>query len=280
MKKDCAYTGELLRKYLRGHVFRPQKNRVERHLESCVLCRSEFEALKRKEETRQFLREISPETGILSRFKKGFSRVVARVAKLVYRPLWIAVLVLLAGAVYYYAVTPTPLDVELESIVKTAPSGTESTAAASTPVVISAPAATAPAPVAEPLMVTITLAPEKERTAIRRINEAMRNFIQLRSNKFSADVREITGALTPDELLTFLTRIKPTGKLSYNRSRVDAHPETQQLSFILMLKRAPETAKKPAAPAKSVKSRATATATEPVPVSASPAPAPADTAPR
>jgi predicted anti-sigma-YlaC factor YlaD len=38
MKKDCAYTRKSLRKYLHGHLFKPEQIRVERHLRSCVMC--------------------------------------------------------------------------------------------------------------------------------------------------------------------------------------------------------------------------------------------------
>jgi hypothetical protein len=277
MKKDCEYTGKLLKKYLLGHLFKLQKNRVERHLKSCVVCRSEFEALKRIDETRQFLKDVTPEEGILSRLKKGFS-AAARLKKIIYRPLWVAGIALLAAAGTYYVVTPTPLDVELESIVKTTPSTTVSTAIGSSPVVISAPAATVPASAGEPLMITITLAQENERKSIRRINEVMREYDQLWGKKFSDTVREISGSLTAKELLTFFSRIKTTGTISYNRSRIESQPKAQPLPFVLTLKRAPQTAKNPAAPAKPVKRRMDAVDAAPAPAPAPPVTAPTPSA--
>src|ERR1700693_4077665 len=155
-KKECTYTVRSLEKYLHGHLFKPQKMRIDRHLKSCVVCKSQFEALKHREETRRLLKDITPAEGIVPRMREGLSSAV-RLKKVLYRPLWIAGIVLVAAAVYHFAITPTQLDVELDSIVKTMPSSTAPTAAApavvkeSAPAVVKQPVA-APAPAVEPLM--------------------------------------------------------------------------------------------------------------------------------
>ena len=53
MKKDCAYTRKSLRKYLHGHLFKPEQIRVERHLRSCVMCYTEYQALEQAAEANQ-----------------------------------------------------------------------------------------------------------------------------------------------------------------------------------------------------------------------------------
>ena len=89
MKKDCAYTRKSLRKYLHGHLFKPEQIRVERHLRSCVMCYTEYQALKQAAETKQYLKDITPPEGIVQRVQAGVSGL-AKLKKILYRPLWLA----------------------------------------------------------------------------------------------------------------------------------------------------------------------------------------------
>ncbi|HSB33876.1 MAG TPA: hypothetical protein VLG39_05435 [Nitrospirota bacterium] len=127
MNKECEETRKNLPKYLQGHVFRTRRGRIERHLDQCVICRSEFEALRRTEETREILRDIDAPGGVVGRVKDGVF-ALGKIRKLLYRPLWIAAILLAASAVVYYLVTPHQLAREIDSIVKSEP--TPSTPAA------------------------------------------------------------------------------------------------------------------------------------------------------
>lgn len=279
MKKECVYTRKSLGKYLHGHLFKLQKMRIDRHLRSCVVCRSEFDALRRKEETRLLLKDFAQDGGVLQRVTEGFSGLT-RLRKVFYRPLWIALIVVFAAAVYSYMITPRQIDLEIESIVKTAPTGTVHSAA-----IASAPAATAPAtkvlpaassaPAVDPLTVAIAIAPEEENAAIRRINEIMRGHAQLRKNKFSDEVREISGTLTARELQTFFNRIEETGRISYSRKRFESFPGAQQIPFVLKLKLKPaDRSEKKQAPPVSTASTPTEIAVPAPPAVAPPAQAP------
>jgi len=280
MKKECEYTRRSLGKYLHGHLFRPQKMRIDRHLRSCVVCRSECEALKRVEETRLFMKDFEPAGGVVQRMTEGVSSL-ARLRKIFYRPLWLALIVVFAAAVYSYVVTPRQLDVELESIVKTSPISTTAASAVHSATIPSAPAATAPAamavpaaapaPVVEPFMVTLTVAPENEKTAIRRINEVMRGHAQLRKKKFSDEVREIAGTLTAKELLTFFNRIEDSGRVSYSRKRFESFPAAQPIPFVLKLKSAARAAERPASPVRTTPTPSAAPVSSP-PVRPAPKP--------
>jgi hypothetical protein len=127
MNQECEETRKILPKYLQGHVFRIRRGRIERHLDQCVICRSEFEALRRSEETRQLLRDINATGGVVGRVKDGVF-ALGKIRKLFYRPLWIAVIALAAAAAVYYLATPHQLAREIDSIVKSEP--TPSTPAA------------------------------------------------------------------------------------------------------------------------------------------------------
>jgi hypothetical protein len=120
MKKECEDTRKALPKYLRGLVFRAERGRIERHLGQCVICRSEFEALRRSEETLQILRDIDTCGGVVGRVKDGVS-ALGKIKKLFYRPLWIAGIVLAVAAVVYYLMRPRQLDLEIDRIVQSAP---------------------------------------------------------------------------------------------------------------------------------------------------------------
>jgi hypothetical protein len=256
MKKQCEYTRKTLKNYLRGHVYKLQKMRVERHLKSCVMCRSELESLKHAEEARRYIKDITPVEGIMPVLQEGVSAVKG-LKKVLYRPLWIAGIVLIATTVTYYFVTPRKLDIEIDNIARTAPSGTVISASSpSAPVVNAVPAiaqavhAPTAAPVSrgepdrmvEPLAITITAPQEQEKESIQRINQVVRELGKLRKEAFSNEVREITGALTASELVIFISRISNTGRASYNRKRLDSFPGTQTVPFILTLKFAPRAA--------------------------------------
>ena len=261
MKTNCEYTRKSLKKYLHGHLFKTQQIRIDRHLNSCVVCRSEFEALKHAEETRLFLKDITPPESVAQQVRDGISGL-ARLKKIVYRPLWIAALVLVAAVAYYYMITPRRLDVELENIVRTTSSSTTPTSTAQSGAVNSSLSASTPAPATvvqpaapmavaepirtiEPLTVTIMIAQDNEKTAIRQLNEIMRGHGQLRNKKFSDDVREISGSLTSKELLILFDRIEETAKASYSRKRLLSFPSAQPIPFVMKLKATARAVEKP-----------------------------------
>jgi hypothetical protein len=258
MKKECAYTRKALRKYLRGHLFMLQKNRVERHLKSCVVCSSEYQALKKNNETRQILKDVAPPEGLV---KAGVSGL-AKLQKLFYRPLWVAAIIGIA-VVVFINVTQRPRDLEIENLEKSlppVPASSSSIASAPATTLISLPAQTAPvhaaaapqpAPVpeaaaAEPLVIAIT--PEDEQAAIRRINEVMRGHGSLHRLRFTDTVREISGSLTAKELLTFFNRIETVGKVSYSRKRFESFPAARPIPFVMKLKPAPRIVVQPSTP--------------------------------
>jgi len=259
MKDECAYTGKSLEKYLHGHLFKFQRNRINRHLKSCALCKSGFDALKRTEETRQILKYIDLPEGVAHQVKEGVS-ALAKLRRILYRPLWLAGIVVVAVALYHYATRPRQIDLELESLVKSAPVSTAAvpaaepktvpgmaTTAVTAAMTTSAAVAQAPAaqpvdaPAVEPLAVSIT--PVNETAAVRRINEAMRGFEQMRKLKFSNTERELSGKLTAKRLLAFFTRIEKAATVHYNHKRLESFPEAQPVPFVLTLKAAPKTVK-------------------------------------
>ena len=258
MKTECRRTRQELPKYLSGHLFKTSQRRIARHLQGCVVCRSEFEALKRVEETRLLLRDINATDDIIGRVREGVS-LLGRLKKVLYRPLWIAGILLIAGGVYYYLVTPKQLDLEIERIVKTAPSSTPAAAAvasgtsgttSSAPTksaqlpAAEKPAVVAPVPAPSPL--TITIIPENDQAAVHQINGVMRGHGSLRTMAFTDTQKEISGSLTAKELLTFFNRIETVAKVSYNRKRFEAFPAEQPIPFVLKLKPAPKHAEAPA----------------------------------
>jgi len=251
MKKDCERTRKAFPRYLRGHVFRTERSRIERHLSTCVLCRSEYEGLKRADETRQILKDINASEGVVERLKDTGS-TLSGLKKIFYRPLWIAAIVLAAGGIYYYAITPRQLDLEIDQIVKSEPAATPSaqpgepkptaeTNVATTPSSSphSAVTPTASAPPVTPLVVSIT--PKNGKTAVRRINEALRGHGKPQQTKLSETVREVSGTLTAQELQAFVSRIEPVATLHYNRKRLESFPDGQSVPFTLKLKAAPKT---------------------------------------
>jgi len=247
MKKECERTRRALPDYLRGHVFKMTRIRIERHLERCVVCRSEFEALRHTEETRQILKDIDAPEGVVGRVKDGVSSL-RRFKMVLYRPLWMAGIVLIAAAVFYYLITPRQLDIEIERIVKTkstvsAPTTSGLTVTTSLPAPAPQPRAAAAPPVTERLVVTVTA--ENDGAAIGRINEIMHGHGQLQQLKFSDSTREIGGSLTADELTTFFGRISSVAKVSYSRKRFHSFAASEPIPFtmklVLVPKRAEET---------------------------------------
>jgi hypothetical protein len=243
MKKECAYTQSRLPRYLKGHLFRPQQKRLERHLASCPVCRSRHDALRQTDETRDFLRYLDPNEGVTGRAKAG----LAGLTRLLYRPLWLALIVTCALAVQHYVITPLMHDPDLEKLDAGAPPQ-----AAAKPEVVplsvptptpaappepkkQAPAQVAVAPKADPLVVIITLEKENEKAGIVRINEAMKEHAVLTSLRFSDKVREVSGSLTKDELYTFFSRIREAGKITYKRSRLNSAASGEPLVFTLKL---------------------------------------------
>ncbi len=251
MKKECATTRKSLRKYLHGHLFKLQKIRVERHLKTCVVCSSEYQALKQESETRQILKDITPPEGLVQQLKEGAS-ALAKLKKLLYRPLWLAAIV---GIVALVSVNLASRhrDLEIENLEKSLPPPAAPLAAvASAPTVTHAampvqpapvrPAAAPPsahrpvseAPAVEPLVITVT--PENEQTAIPRINEVMRRHGSLRKLQFSDTVREISGSLTGKEMATFFNRIESAGKVTYSRKKSEFIQSVHPIPFIMKLK--------------------------------------------
>jgi len=285
MKKECERTRKALPDYLRGHVFWTTRNRIERHLEHCVVCKSEFDALRCMEETRQLQKYIDSPEGVAHRVKESIS-TLTKLKKILYRPLWLAGIALIVAGVCYYAMLPRQLDIEIENIVKTAPVTTSPTSSAGlqpkSPVV-SMPAVgvlrpvqkPVPTPAVAPLSVSIT--PVNETTAIQRINEVMQGHGQLRTLKFSETQRELSGKLIEHELLTFFDRIKDVAKVRYDPRRLKSFPAAQQVPFVLTLKAAPKTVEKPVPAPKPVQGTENETHTPaemaaPAPVATAPSP--------
>lgn len=245
MKKECAHTRKALPNYLRGHLFKLEQVRIERHLRSCVVCYSQYQALKRADETRKYLKDITPPEGMVQIVKEGVSGL-GKLKKVLYRPLWIAGILAVIAIVIFYLHKPRQLDVEIDSIVKTAPSSTARAAAAppapaarpavAQPVApVSAPAA---APVVEPLAISLTI--DDDKASLRKINAVLAGHGQLRKYKFTDLVREISGSLTTKEMLTFFNRIGPTAKISYNRKRFESFPSAVPVPFVMKLTIAPK----------------------------------------
>ncbi len=249
METECAHVRKVLPKYLRGHLFKFERIKIERHLQSCIVCHSQYEALKRAEETRRFLKDVTPPEGILQIVKEGVAGL-ARLKLILYRPLWILGIIVIGLTVYYFFNKPRQLDVELENIAKTAPTSSAPASSstvppAAAPATVSPPAHPAP-PMTEPLLITLAVTDDK--AAIRHINDIMRSHDQLRKFKFTDTVREISGSLADKELLAFFKRIQSIGKVSYNRKQLETFSRAQAVPFIMKLTvvpKSPEEARPP-----------------------------------
>lgn len=258
MKTDCAYTRKSLRKYLHGHLFKPEQIRVERHLRSCVMCYTEYQALEQAAEAKKYLKDITPPEGIVQRVQAGVSGL-AKLKKILYRPLWLAGIITVIVLAYIYVLAPPRRDLEIENLEKSGTVGSAPLSAVpaspaqgvlSSP--MTAPAATVQLPASQPnetvrtikpLPVTITV--DDEKAAIRRINEVMRGHAELGKMRFSDTGREISGSMTSKELLTFFSLIESEGKISYSRRRLRAFSSAQPVPFVMRLKAAPQAAEKP-----------------------------------
>jgi hypothetical protein len=250
MNKDCERIRSVFPRYLRGHVFQIERIRIERHLAACVICRSEFEGLKRAAETRRILKEIDISEGLGRRVKDGVVSL-SKLKKVFYRPLWLAMIAVVVAGVYHYTMTPRQLDLEIEKIVKTEPATTAAgyppeekmeTGVMTMPVVTRRPVKPPPAPVVAPLVVNIY--PDNENAAVRRINEVLHEHKNLSEKKFSGTVREVSGSLSAEELEIFFDRIEQVARVSFNRSRLESGPGTQPIPFKLKLRAAPRTVEK------------------------------------
>jgi len=268
MKKECERTRKLLKRYLQGHLFRPDMKRIARHLQSCPLCGSECQALQRAAETRQLLQYVEQPEGMVHRMKAGVT-MVSRLQKIFYRPLWLSGILAVAAAVYFYAVTPRQFDLELDSISKSGLTITAQTISAlstsivSTVTVSTAPQAVAaapPVPTIEPLAITVIV--EDEKAATRKINQVLQGHAVLRKKKFSDASREISGSLNSKELLTLFGRLEAVGKIKFSRSRLESFPSSRSIPFVMKLK---TIVRSPERPAVSEEQRVKKPATRPDP---------------
>lgn len=257
MKKECEQTRKQLRRFLRGHVFTTERIRIERHLKACVLCATEYQSLKRANETTKFLKDITPSGGVIQRVKSGVSGL-SGIKKILYRPLWIIIVAAAVFAMYQYVLTPYLREQEREWQELTAPSMPQASTATASPSADqpkqpeaihtkkkAAPAVKKPAPAAkkpDALVVTITV---EGQTAVRRINEVMRGHEVLRAMRFSDTVTELSTSLTEREIRTFFNRIEPVARISYRRSRLKAFPSAEPLPVVMKLKIAPRPVPKP-----------------------------------
>lgn len=247
MRRDCEQTRKSLRKYLQGHLFKPEQIKIERHLKKCALCSSELQALKRAQETKKLLKDITPPESVVERVKEGVS-VFGGIKKLLYRPLWIAAIIAAAAGTYFYVVIPITLYFERERAEVAAlssgepapaqpPSPQEALSLPQAPANVEPSAPTDARSKTEPLVITVLV--EDERQAIERINSVMEGHAVLRSMRFSEKVKEISGSLTQKELLTLFNRIEPVGQIRYSRSRFESFPSTEPLPFVMRLKAVP-----------------------------------------
>lgn len=223
MKPECGYTRKQLPRYLGGRLFKLQRTRVERHLAECPVCSSEFDALRRIRETKHFLRDLESGKDIGGTARSLGSAVV----RLMYRPLWVLLIVVAVTVLYRNVLMPVLHDPDIEKLDPGAlpepPAAALQSASSAT-----TPAASAPQPesrresprAVDPLVVVITLDKDREKEGMKRINEAMKEHAGLRSLRFSDTVREVAGNLTTDELQMFFNSIKNAAKVNYKRSRL------------------------------------------------------------
>jgi len=276
-KKECEHTRKALPNYLKGHLFRLQVRRIERHLKACPVCTSELHSLRFAADTKQLLKDITPSEGMAARLEAALL-FFGRLRLLLYRPLWILLMALIAGYLYFLVIVPSRHDPELESIerslppaVVTAPATSPrapspALAAALTPTPVTAVKAPAPVPPVEPLAIAIT---PDDQSSMRRINDVLKGHARLRKLRFTDAVREVSGSLTPVELQTLFSRIEQAGRVSYSKKRFSALSTTELIPFVMKLKDAPLTKAKPAS----------AVAAEKVAPSPSAAPSPPVSAP-
>jgi len=281
MKSECERTRKALPDYLRGHVFQITRSRIDRHLQTCVVCKSEFEALRRMEETRQLLNYIDSPGGVAHRLKEGVF-ALAKLKKILYRPLWLAGIVLVVAGLSYYAMLPHQIDLEIESIVNTTPANTASVPRAeptNEASVVTKPVTSVNGPVPQPVPaqtvtpLAVSIVPVNESASIQRINGIMSGHGALRKMKFSNTDRQVSGALTAQELLTFFDRMGEVAKVRYDRRHFRSFPIDQKIPFVLTLKAAPKSVEKhqPAShPVQSAETRTPAETAAPAPLVTAP----------
>jgi hypothetical protein len=248
MRKECANVKKSLRKYNRGHLFKPEQLRIERHLKGCVLCSSEYQTLQRILETKQYIRDITPPEGVVQRVRQRVSRFSA-LTRLLYRPLWLLGAGGFAAALYLYAIAPIFHDPDLEKLEAPPPAAAPVTAptpvAEATRQIPAGPAAVPEAPKPDPVVITITA--DDEAAAAERINEAVHEHAPPGTGRFSDTVKEVSGSMTAPQLRSLFNRIQDVGKITYKRSRLAKAGGSQALPFVLRLKSAPPVAPKPEA---------------------------------
>lgn len=288
LKKNCEQTRKALPEYLCGHVFWITRIRIEQHLEHCVVCKSEFDSLRHAEETCLLLSDIDAPEGVVHRVRKGIASL-AKLKKILYRPLWLASIALAVAGISYYASQPRQLDLEIERIVQSSPVATSpapSPARQPKAPVVTPPVAKVPQPVPQPVStpvvapLAVSITPVNETTAIGQINEVMSGHEQLRKLKFSETNRVLSGDLTAQEIAVFFDRIGGVARVRYDRKRLASFPADGQIPFVLTLKAAPKTVEHPATAVKPVTSTVTETpapAQKPVTSTDSKPPAPAET---
>jgi hypothetical protein len=248
----------MLPNYLRGHLFKLEQVRIERHLKTCVVCYSQYQSLKRADETRKYLKDITPPEGMVQIVREGVTGL-GSLKKVLYRPLWILGIIVVGAIAVYFLNKPRQLDVEIDSIVKTTPSHTAqqvsapSSASATRPIAPKPQAVAQPVapvsgpavvPALEPLVVSITI--DDDKATMRRINSIMAGHGQLRKYKFTDMVREISGNLTTKELKTFFNRVSSFGKVSYSQKRFESFPSAREIPFIIRLTLVPKASVAPA----------------------------------
>lgn len=253
-KKECQNTRKALRRYLHGHLFKPEELKIERHLRNCALCWTEYQALKRSHETKRLLKDITPPEGVVQRVKEGIFSL-SRLKKILYRPLWVAGIIAVAALGYLYAArleerserefreiaeTPSPATATSPA---TFPTATVETATPVVPAQKTEQAAANSTPAGDPLVITIST--DNEQAAVKRINQAMQGHALLRKMRLGETVKEISGSLTAKELLTFFGRIEGAGKILYSRSRLESFPSAQPIPFVMRLKISAAPAQKP-----------------------------------
>ncbi len=192
---------------------------------------------------------INAPEGIIDRMRAGVM-TLGKLKKVFYRPLWIIGILLIVGAVYYFEVTPRQLDLEIERIVKTAPSSTmlgdnrilSAVSGTASAAHTGKPNQVAALPTTAPETLVVILIPDNDTAAIRKINNIMHGFGKMQKIKFSKTNREISSSLTVKELAALFNRIEPIAKVSYNQQQFNSFPSTVPVPFVLKLK----TAAKPA----------------------------------
>lgn len=255
MRKECESTRKYLRRYMSGHLFKTEQMRVRCHLKKCALCSSELQALKRAEETKRLLKDITPPEGVVQRVKEGVSGL-SRIKKLLYRPLWLALIAASAAGAYFYIVVPIQRHFERQSA---------EIAALSLPEARDTAVSSSPEPAAQPSKqrelrrhqeqgkeaggeiepLTITITVEDEKAAVNSINTVMQGHAALKGMRFTDNAKEITGLLTSKDLLILFHRIESIGRIRYDRARFASFHTAELIPFVMKLRTAPS---KPAPP--------------------------------